>query len=71
MTAGDFWNNKDRAQATIDEASAVRAKVLPLEALILKTDDLEILKTLAEEETDPDGQSTAYHGGGKESIPPF
>jgi peptide chain release factor 2 len=66
MTAGDFWNNKDRAQATIDEASAVRAKVHPLEALNQKTDDLEILKMLAEEETDPDGQLTAYHEVEKE-----
>jgi peptide chain release factor 2 len=66
MNGGDFWNNKDRAQATIDEASAVRAKVHPLEALIQKTDDLEILKTLAEEEADPDGQVTAYHEVEKE-----
>ena len=56
MTAADFWNNKDRAQAAIDEASALRAKVHPLEALIQKTDDLDVLKTLAEEENDPDGQ---------------
>src|ERR1700738_3571463 len=66
MTAADFWNNKDRAQATIDEASAVRAKVHPLEALIQKTDDLEVLKTLAEEEKDPDGQLTAFHEVEKE-----
>src|ERR1700722_1538100 len=66
MTAADFWNNKDRAQATIDEASAVRAKVHPLEALIQKTDDLEVLKTLAEEEKDPDGQLTAFQEVEKE-----
>jgi peptide chain release factor 2 len=66
MTGGEFWNNKDRAQATIDEASAVRARVLPLEALIQKTDDLEILKLLAEEEPDPDGRLTAFHEVEKE-----
>lgn len=60
MAAADFWNNKDRAQATIDEATALRAKVLPLEALIQKTDDLEVLKSLAEEETDGDAQLTAF-----------
>src|ERR1700738_2273257 len=66
MTAADFWNNKDRAQATIDEASAVRAKVQPLAALIQKTDDLEILRALAEEEKGPEAQSTALHEVEKE-----
>jgi peptide chain release factor 2 len=66
MTAADFWNHKDRAQATIDEASAVRAKVLPLTTLIQKTDDLEVLKSLAEEEKSPEGQSTAFHEVEKE-----
>ena len=59
MTAADFWNNKDRAQATIDEATALRAKVQPLSALVQKTDDLDILRSLAEEEKDPEGQLTA------------
>ena len=54
MTAADFWNNKDRAQATIDEATALRAKVQPLSALVQKTDDLEILRSLAEEEKEAD-----------------
>src|ERR1700686_2383643 len=66
MTVADFWNNKDRAQATIDEASAVRAKLQPLEALIQKTDDLEILRALAEEEKGPEAQSTAFHEVEKE-----
>lgn len=60
MAAADFWNNKDRAQATIDEATSLRAKVLPLEALIQKTDDLEVLKSLAEEESEGDAQLTAF-----------
>jgi peptide chain release factor 2 len=54
MTAADFWNNKDRAQATIDEATALRAKVQPLSVLVQKTDDLEILRSLAEEEKEAD-----------------
>jgi peptide chain release factor 2 len=54
MTAADFWNNKDRAQATIDEATALRAKVQPLSALVQKTDDLEVLRSLAEEEKEVD-----------------
>ena len=59
MTAADFWNNKDRAQAIIDEATALRAKVQPLSALVQKTDDLDILRSLAEEEKHPEGQLTA------------
>jgi peptide chain release factor 2 len=60
MAAADFWNNKDRAQATIDEAAALRAKVQPLSTLIQKTDDLEILRSLAEEERDSEGQLAAF-----------
>ncbi|MBV8226788.1 MAG: peptide chain release factor 2 [Verrucomicrobia bacterium] len=60
MAAPDFWVNKDRAQAAIDESTALRAKVLPLEALIRKIDDLDIFKTLAEEEIDSQAQLTAF-----------
>ena len=59
MTAADFWNNKDRAQATIDEATALRARVQPLSVLIQKSDDLDILRSLAEEEKDTEGQPIA------------
>ena len=60
MTAADFWNNKDRAQGTIDEATSLRAKVQPLSALVQKTDDLEILRSLAEEENDSEARLTAF-----------
>jgi peptide chain release factor 2 len=60
MTDADFWDNKDHAQATIDETSALRAKIHPLGALILKSEDLEVLKTLAEEENGPEAQLTAF-----------
>ena len=60
MTAADFWTNKDRAQASIEEATALRAKVQPLAALVLKTDDLEVLKSLAEEEKDSAAQLTTF-----------
>jgi peptide chain release factor 2 len=60
MTAADFWNNKDRAQATIDETTALRARVQPLSALVQKTDDLEILRSLAEEEKDSEARVTAF-----------
>jgi len=60
MTAADFWNNKDRAQATIDEATALRATVQPLSALVRKADDLDILRSLAEEENDSEARLTAF-----------
>jgi peptide chain release factor 2 len=60
MAASDFWNNKEQAQKVIDETSSIRAKVQPLTGLIEKTDDLEILRSLAEEETDPGTQVTAF-----------
>jgi peptide chain release factor 2 len=60
MAAPDFWNNKERAQKTIDETTAVRTKVQPLTALIGKVDDLEVLRSLAAEEQDTDAQGNAF-----------
>jgi peptide chain release factor 2 len=60
MAAPDFWNNKERAQKTIDETTAVRTKVQPLTALIGKVDDLEVLRSLAEEEQDTNAQGNAF-----------
>jgi len=59
MSASDFWNNKERAQASVEEVSALRAKVNPLVALERQADDLAVLKELAQDETDPAGQATA------------
>jgi peptide chain release factor 2 len=60
MAASDFWSNKERAQATIDETTALRSKVQPLAALIQRTDDLEVLHTLAREEKDLESQAAAF-----------
>ena len=60
MTASDFWNNKERAQATIDETAEVRSKVNPLGALIQRSDDLEVLVSLAREEKEPESQASAF-----------
>src|SRR5260370_39885264 len=59
MAGPAFWDNKERAQQVIDEASTVRAKTLPFSQLTEKTDDLEVLLSLAKEETDPPSQETA------------
>jgi peptide chain release factor 2 len=66
MAGAEFWNNKERAQQIIDEAGSLRSKVLPLSGLIEKTDDLEVLLTLAEEEKDPAGQLAAFQEVEKE-----
>ena len=60
MTASDFWNNKERAQATIDETAEVRSKVNPLAALIQRSDDLEVLVSLAREEKESESQASAF-----------
>jgi peptide chain release factor 2 len=60
MAETAFWDNKERAQQVIDEASSVRAKTLPFSQLTEKADDLEVLLSLAKEETDPTSQLTAF-----------
>jgi peptide chain release factor 2 len=60
MAAPDFWGNKEKAQAVIDEAASIRAKIEPLAALIQKTEDLDVLRTLAEEESEAGAQYTAF-----------
>jgi len=59
MSAADFWNNKERAQSSVEEVSALRAKVAPLLAVERQVDDLAILKELALSETNPEQQATA------------
>lgn len=60
MAGPAFWDNKERAQKVIDEASTVRAKTLPFSQLTEKADDLEVLLSLAKEETDPSSQENAF-----------
>ena len=59
MSASDFWNNKDRAQASVEEVSLLRGKVTPLLALEGQVDDLGILMELAQGETNAELQATA------------
>jgi peptide chain release factor 2 len=60
MAEPAFWDNKERAQQVIDEASSVRSKTLPFSQLTEKADDLEVLLSLAKEEADPTSQLTAF-----------
>jgi len=52
MAAPDFWSNPDRAQRTIKELKALKVVVDPLEDYSQRTQDLEDLLELAEEEND-------------------
>ncbi|MGA3171900.1 MAG: peptide chain release factor 2 [Chthoniobacteraceae bacterium] len=68
MTASDFWNNKERAQASVEEISALRGKINPLLAVERQVEDLAILKELALGETDPNSQATAGQEVLKEHV---
>ena len=59
MSASDFWNNKERAQSSVEEVSALRGKVTPLLAVERQVEDLGILKELALGETNPNSQAAA------------
>jgi len=59
MSASDFWNNKERAQSSVEEVSTLRGKVNPLLAVERQVDDLAILKELALDEPDGDSQALA------------
>src|ERR1700740_1967426 len=60
MAEPAFWDNKERAQQVIDEASSIRSKTFPFSQLAEKAVDLEVLLSLAKEETDPSSQLTAF-----------
>ena len=55
-----FWDRKEQAQKQVEEVSALRAKVSPVVELDRQVSDLETLKLLADEETDPAQQAAAY-----------
>ena len=59
MAASDFWNNKERAQSSVEEVSALRAKVNPLLSAQSRLDDLAVLKELALGEADSQFQAQA------------
>jgi peptide chain release factor 2 len=56
MAAPDFWDNRERAQAEVEEVSSLRGKTQPLLAVERQVDDFAVLVELAAAETD---QATA------------
>jgi peptide chain release factor 2 len=52
MAAPDFWNNRERAQADVEEVSRLRALINPFHELEREVNDFEALQQLATEEAD-------------------
>ena len=63
MAEPDFWSNKERAQARVEEVSELRSRITPLLELGTQAEELEVLIQLAEEEA-------AASGAAAETAPP-
>ncbi len=59
MAAPDFWNNRERAQADVEEVSRLRALINPFRELEREMEDFEALQQLAAEEEDAAQRSSA------------
>jgi peptide chain release factor 2 len=53
MAAPDFWSNRDRAQADVEEVSRLRSLINPFQELEREIEDFGALHELAAEESDP------------------
>ena len=58
MAEPDFWDNREKAQRDVGQVSSLRGKILPMQALEARADDLLILRDLASEEP-PESQAAA------------
>src|ERR1041385_2040137 len=59
MAAADFWSNRERAQADVEEVSRLRSLISPFQELEREIEDFGALQQLAAEETDPAGRAHA------------
>src|SRR5947207_14343044 len=50
MAGSDFWNNRERAQADVEEVSRLKSLIHPVRELEREIADFEALRQLAEEE---------------------
>ena len=53
MAASDFWSNRERAQADVEEVSRLRSLINPFQELEREIEDFDALHELAAEESDP------------------
>lgn len=54
MTAPDFWDHKDEAQAKVESSARLKNKIQPFHQLTGRIDDLGVLYEMAREEKDDD-----------------
>jgi peptide chain release factor 2 len=59
MSAPDFWNNRDRAQADVEEVSRLRSLINPFHQLEREIGDFDALQQLAAEEPDENQRAQA------------
>jgi peptide chain release factor 2 len=59
MAAADFWSNRERAQADVEEVSRLRSLIAPLRELEREAADFEALQQLALEESELTARATA------------
>jgi peptide chain release factor 2 len=59
MSAADFWNNRERAQADVEEVSRLKSLINPFRELERQMADFEALRQLAEEESDSTARAEA------------
>jgi peptide chain release factor 2 len=59
MSAPDFWNNRERAQADVEEVSRLRSLINPFREFEKEVEDFTALQQLAAEETDATARSQA------------
>ena len=52
MGAPDFWDNQDKAQATVSQLKTIKAQVTPLKKLIASFEDAQLGYQMAKEEGD-------------------
>jgi peptide chain release factor 2 len=61
MSAPDFWNNRERAQADVEEVSRLRGLINPFLELEREIDDFEALQQLAAEDENETSRAQAEH----------
>jgi peptide chain release factor 2 len=59
MAAPDFWSNRERAQADVEEVSRLRSLINPFQQLERDIEDFSALHELAAEESDPTHRAQA------------
>ena len=66
MSAGDFWNNRERAQVDVEEVSRVKSLLTPFRELERELADFDALQELAAAETDATAVAEAERAGVRE-----